>query len=279
VTVASQSVTSPLPTTARGGPRSALVDGWTLTQRGLAHWVRDPGPVIFSLAFNVLIILMFVYLFGGAMKVPGGGDYRDFLMPGMFTMTMLFGIGLTTVAVTADLERGVTDRFRSMPMSSSAVLIGRAAADMMFSVVTLLVIIALALIIGWRSTGTVGQSFGALGLILLLRFALIWIGVFVGLVVTGAEAAFGVQTLEFPIGFLSSAFVATTTMPRWLGTIADWNPLSSTVTATRTLLGSPGFVGYSWVTSHAMLMAIIWPVVLLLVFFPLSVNAFRRLSR
>ncbi|MCE7081120.1 ABC transporter permease [Streptomyces sp. ST2-7A] len=262
-----------------GGLRWALVDSWVLTQRALSHWVRNPGPIIFSLVFNVLIVLMFVYLFGGAMQVPGGGEYRDFLLPGMFAMTMLFGIGLTTLAVTTDVERGVTDRFRSMPMSSAAVLIGRAVADMLFSILTLSVMIVAALVIGWRHHGTTGDFLAAIGLILLLRFALIWIGVYLGLAMSSAEAVTGVQTLEFPIGFLSSAFVATSTMPVWLGAIADWNPLSSTVNATRELFGNPGVASGSWITDNSMLMAVVWPVVLLLVFFPLSISAFRRLSR
>ncbi|MEV6948878.1 ABC transporter permease [Streptomyces sp. NPDC051172] len=265
--------------TPTGGLRWALADGWTLTRRALSHWQRSPGPVIFSLVFNVLIVLMFAYLFGGAMQVPGGGRYRDFLMPGMFTMTMLFGIGLTTLAVTSDVDKGVTDRFRSMPMSSSAVLIGRAVADMLFSVLTLSVMLVAGLVIGWRNHGTAGDFLAAIGLILLLRFALIWIGVYLGLSMSSQEAVSGVQTLEFPIGFLSGTFVATSTMPDWLGTVADWNPLSSTVNATRDLFGTPGVASGSWITDHSMLMAVVWPVALLLIFFPLSVRAFQRLGR
>jgi ABC-2 type transport system permease protein len=257
----------------------ALADGWTLAQRNFNHWARNPGPVIFSLLFNVLIVLLFVFLFGGSMQVPGGGEYRDFLMPGMFTMTMLFGIGLTTLAITTDVEKGVTDRFRSMPMSSSAVLAGRALADMVLSAITLAVMILAGWIIGWQSDGATGGFFGAIGLILLLRFALIWIGVYLGLVLKGGEAVTGVQTLEFPVGFLSSAFAATSTMPGWLGAVADWNPLSSTVTAARELLGNPGAQPHSWITGNAQLMAVVWPIVLLLIFFPLSVSAFRNLSR
>ncbi|WP_051407205.1 ABC transporter permease [Nocardia sp. CNY236] len=259
--------------------RWALLDGWTLTLRSFAHWRRNPGPVIFSLAFNILLVLMFVYLLGGSMQVPGGGSYRDFLMPGMFTMTMLFGIGLTTMAVTTDVDRGVTDRFRSMPTSASAVLIGRATADMLLSIATLAVMLLAGLAIGWRSHGSVGGFFSAIGLILLLRFALIWVGIYLGLTLEGGEAVAGVQTAEFPVGFLSGVFVATSTMPGWLGTIADWNPLSSTVDAARELFGSPGIASGSWITDHAILMAVIWPLVLLVVFFSLSVNAFRNLSR
>ncbi|MDI5942795.1 ABC transporter permease, partial [Micromonospora sp. DH15] len=151
------------------------------------------------------------YLFGGALRVPGGGDYREFLMPGMFAMTMVFGISLTTLAVSADLDRGVTDRLRSMPVSPLAPLVGRAAADLLFAVLTLAVMLLVGLAVGWRAHGGVGDTVAAFGLILLLRFALVWVGVFLGLVLKGQQAVAGVQTLEFPLGFLSSAFVAPAT--------------------------------------------------------------------
>lgn len=258
------------------GGRAALTDTWVLTRRAFAHWLRDPGPVLFSLLFNVLIVLMFAYLFGGAMRVPDGGDYREFLMPGMFVMTMLFGIGLTASAIGTDARRGVTDRFRSMPTSPAAILAGRAVADLAFSVVTLAVMALTGLAVGWRPDGS---PLAAFALILLLRFALIWVGIFVGLTLTGPETITGVQTMEFPIGFLSAAFVAPATMPGWLGAIAEWNPLSSTVGAARKLFGDPGAGGDSWIAGHPVPMAVAWPVVLVLIFFPLSVRAYRRLSR
>ncbi|WP_280385753.1 ABC transporter permease [Nocardia wallacei] len=271
--------TPEIPTGTASRVRWVLIDSWTITQRAFAHWARNPGVVIFTLLFNVLIVLLFNYLIGGAIMVPGGGKYIDFLMPGMFTMTMLFGIAQTTIAVTTDVDRGVTDRFRSMPMSSAAVLIGRVTADMVFSVVNLAVMVVAGLAIGWRANGTAAEFWAAIGLVLLLRFALIWVGVYLGLVLHG-EATTSAQTLEFPIGFLSSAFVSPDTMPNWLGAIAEWNPLSSTVTATRDLFDNPG-VGDSgsWVVEHALPMAIVWPVALTLIFFPLSVWSYRNLSR
>ncbi len=264
---------------AVGGLRWAVSDSWTITQRSLMHWARNPGQLISSLAFNTVMVLMFAYLFGGAMAVPGGGSYREFLMPGMFAMTMVFGIGLTTQAVANDLERGVTDRFRSMPMSQLATLTGRAVADMLFAVITLVAMMLVGLAIGWRAHHGFTDTLTAMGLILLLRFALIWVGIFLGLVMKGQEAMTGVQTLEFPLGFLSSAFVAPSTMPGWLGAIAQWNPLSATVGATRELFGNPGQVGSAWIVQHSMLMAVIWPVVLTLIFAPLAVRRYRVLSK
>ncbi|MCG5452096.1 MULTISPECIES: ABC transporter permease [Micromonospora] len=260
------------------GRPTLLADSGTLIWRGLARWRRDPGPLIASLGFNILIVLMFAYLFGGALQVPGGGSYREFLMPGMFVMTMVFGISLTTIAVAEDLERGVTDRLRSMPVSPLAPLAARAVADMLFALVTLGVLLLTGLAIGWRAHGGVGATLAAVGLILLLRFALIWVGIFLGLVTRGQTAVVAVQTLEFPLGFLSNAFVAPSTMPAWLGAVAAWNPLSATVGATRELFGNPGWGGDSWAAQHYQLLAVLWPLVLVAVFLPLSVARYRRLA-
>ncbi|MFI7214295.1 ABC transporter permease [Micromonospora maritima] len=272
------STTLPAGGDLRPGRPSLVGDSLTLTLRALAQWRRDPGPLVGALAFDVLILLMFAYLFGGALQVPGGGDYREFLMPGMFAMTMLFGISQTTVAVSADAERGVTDRLRSMPVSRLAPLVGRAAADMLFAVVTLAVMLLAGLAVGWRPHGGPGATLAALGLVLLLRFALAWVGIFLGLVTKGPGAVTAVQTLEFPLGFLSSAFVAPSTMPGWLGAVAEWNPLSATVGATRELFGNPGWGGDSWVTAHHPLLAVLWPLALVAVFLPLSLRRYRALG-
>jgi len=227
-----------------------------------------------------MIVLMFGYLLGGAMTVPGGGDYRDFLMPGMFAMTMVFGIGATLSAVGADAARGVTDRFRSLPMAAPAVIAGRAAADMLNSAAALVVLTGCALATGWQPHRGAARAIAALGLLLLLRFAFLWIGVYLGLrFYSSPEAVTAVRTLEFPVGFLGNPFVAVSTMPAWLGAIALWNPLSSTVTAARQLFGDPVGANSSWITSHAIVMAVAWPLLLIVVFFPLSLHRYQRLSR
>jgi ABC-2 type transport system permease protein len=259
----------------------AFRDTWVITCRDLTHWRQQPGAVIAStLVFPVMIVLMFGYLLGGAMTVPGGGDYRDFLMPGMFAMTMVFGIGVTLSAVSADAARGVTDRFRSMPMAASAVITGRAAADVLNSIAALAVLTGCGLLTGWHPHRGAARAAAALGLLLLLRFAFVWTGVYLGLrFYSSPEAITAVRTLEFPIGFLGNPFVAVSTMPAWLGAIAMWNPLSSTVTAARQLFGDPAGTNPSWITSHAIVMALAWPLLLTAIFFPLSLRGYRRLSR
>jgi ABC-2 type transport system permease protein len=258
---------------------TAIADGWVLTQRALMHWARQPSQVVVGVLFSVMVMLMFAYLFGGQVEVPGGGDYVDFLVPGMLAVTMLFGVESTVLSIVTDASRGVTERFRSMPIARSAVVVGRASADMLQTVVVLAGLIAAGLAIGWSWAEGAGNAVAAVGLLLLLRFAFVWVGIYVGLLLKTPEAAVVVQMLVWPVGFLSSAFAATETMPDWLGTIAAWNPVSATASAARELFGNPGWGGDSWIAQHSVLMAVVWPLLLTAVFFPLAVARYRGLRR
>ena len=258
--------------------RWAVVDAVAVAGRDVAHWRRQPAAVLVGALFPVLLLLMFVYLLGGGMVVPGGGDYRDFLVPGMLALAMVFGVEATMTAVVTDTARGITDRFRSLPMAPSAVVAGRCLADMLSSVVGLVVLIAAALAIGWRPAG-LGPALAAVGLLLLLRLAFLWMGIYLGLLTRDPGAVMAVQILVWPFAFLSNAFVAAASMPGWLSTIAEWNPVAGTVTAVRELFGSPVGAGGGWATEHAMLLAVLWPVVLTAVFAVLSVRRFQGLSR
>ncbi|WP_455353706.1 ABC transporter permease [Streptomyces sp. SYSU K217416] len=253
-----------------------VADSWTMTRRELAHWARQPVQVVVGLVFPVMLLLMFGYLVGGGKGVAG--DYVEFLVPGMLTLTMAFGLEATMLAVTQDLNKGVIDRFRSMPMASSAVLVGRSLADMLQSALSLLVMIGVGLLIGWRWHGGAGAALGAVGLLLLLRFAMLWIGIHLAMVAGRPEMVQAVQILVWPVGFLSNAFATPESMPGWLGAFVEWNPMSATATAVRDLFGNPGAAGTSWPAEHAGLLAVVWPVALVAVFFPLAVGRFRRLS-
>jgi ABC-2 type transport system permease protein len=257
-----------------------LADSWTITRRTLMHWRMQPGLIVFNWFFPVLMLLMFGGLLGGAMESPAGSSYYELLVPGIFALAMLFGLEGTMTAVTQDKEKGVTDRFRSLPMSSAAVVLGRCVADMLDSVVTLLVLVATGLLLGWRWHEGLLSALAAFGLLLLLRFALLWVGIFIGLMVKNAQSVTMVQVLVWPIGFLSSTFVATSTMPAWLGTIAQWNPLSATATAARSLFGNPDPSSTAtWIGAHASMAALIAPALLIAVFLPLSAHRYRTLSR
>ncbi|MFE5711944.1 ABC transporter permease [Streptomyces sp. NPDC056501] len=246
-------------------------DCWTMTRRELSHWVRQPVQVLVGLVFPVMMLLMFGYLVGGGRAVDG--DYVDYLVPGMLALTMVFGLEGTMTAVTQDLNKGVIDRFRSMPMTDGAVLVGRAAADMLQSAAGLLVMVGVGYAIGWRAHGGLGSTLGALGLLLLLRFAMLWIGIFLALVAGRAELVQAVQILVWPVGFLSNAFASPDSMPGWLGTVVEWNPMSATATAVRELFGNPGGE-----PGH-IVAAVVWPLVLFAVFFPLAVRRFGRLGK
>jgi ABC transporter DrrB family efflux protein len=269
----------PIPDTPVQRLRWALADAWTVTGRDLAHWVRQPSTLVLNLAFMVMVVLLFGYLFGGAIAVPGGGSYREFLLPGMFALSMLFGVESTMIAVTTDAARGVTDRFRSMPMARSAVVAGRAVADMLNSTLGLAVLLACGLLVGWGWHNGAADALAAVGLLLLFRFAFVWVGIYLGLLARNPEAVVAVQILVWPIGFLSNAIAPTATMPGWLGTVAEWNPLSATATATRELFGNPGWGGVSWADQHALLLAVAWPLLIVAVFLPLTVRRWQRLSR
>jgi ABC-2 type transport system permease protein len=270
--------TNALTTSRTDRLRWAVADAWTITLRDLFHWARQPTQVIVGLLFPVLIVAMFGYLLGGGMSVPGGGGYREFLMPGMFAMTMLFGIETTFASVATDAARGVTDRFRSLPMAPSAVVTGRAIADMLNSALGLAVMILCGLAVGWRWHHGTGPALLAVGLLMLVRFALLWVGIHLGLLARSPDALVAVQILVWPVGFLSNVFAAPATMPGWLGAIVEWNPLSATVTAVRRLFGNPGWGGDSWIAEHALVIAVGWPLLLLAIFLPLSVRRYQRLG-
>jgi ABC-2 type transport system permease protein len=175
--------------------------------------------------------------------------------------------------------KGVTDRFRSLPISAAAVVLGRCIADMLNSIVGLAILVVAGLLLGWRWHAGLNAALAAIGLLLLLRFALLWMGIFVGLIAKGPESVTTVQILVWPISFLSNVFVDPSTMPAWLGMIAQWNPLSATASATRALFMNPGWQGSSWIAENAVLMAIVWPAWLTAIFLPLTVRKYRRLSR
>jgi ABC transporter DrrB family efflux protein len=256
-----------------------LADTWTIVQRELSHLAKEPSLIAWQLGFPIVSVLLFVYVFGSAMVVGDGSDYKSFAMPGMFAMTMAFGFMNTAWVVAVDKERGVIDRFRSMPMNPAAFVTGRGVSDVLHAGLDLVVLAAIALVIGWRSDGSWWATLAAFGLLVLLRFALIWVGIWLGLLVKNQEAAGNLFALAFPFGMISSVFTPPELMPDWLGVLARWNPVSSTASAVRELFGTPTAAGDTWVEQHAIGMSIVWPLVITAVFLPLAVRSFRRLGR
>lgn len=249
----------------------------TLAGRILRHWKQRPGSIILGLLFPVLMVVMFGYLFGGAMAVPDG-HYMDFLIPGMLAMTMLFGLESLVVAITHDNAKGFTERLRAMPVSAGAVLGGRGLAELLNAVVGLAVMVAAGFLVGWTPTRGLLPTLAGLGLLIWLRFAFVWLGIYLGLLLKSPESAVAVQVLVWPVGFLSSAFVSPDTMPSWLGAIATWNPLSATATSIRELFGNPNWNADSWATEHSVTLALAWPAVLTVIFLPLALRQYRALG-
>lgn len=263
-----------------GSPaRWALHDSWVVARRYLTHFRQQPSRLVGNLLFPIVMVLLFGYVFGSAIALPDGGNYREFLMPGLFVMTMALGLAQTVISVTTDTAKGITDRFRTIPMSGAAVVTGRSLADLVASVLDLIVLLACGLMVGWRANGTVWQTIAAIGLLLLLRYALAWVGIYLGLTLRSPELAGVALAPIYPLTMISNTFVLPEQMPAWLGTIAEWNPLSATVTATRELFGNPGVTAStSWAVENAMILAIVWPIILIAVFLPLAARRYRYIA-
>lgn len=262
--------------------RWAVVDCWTVVVQELTHLVRQPSMFAWQLGFPIVMVLLFVYVFGSAMDVSGqgaGAGYVDYAMPGMFTLTMAFGFMNTAFAVALTKEKGFIDRFRSMPMASSAVVTGRGVADVIHATVDLVILVVIALVLGWRPGGGLGDTLMAFALLLWLRFALIFVGIYLGLLVKNSEMAGNLFALAFPFGMVSSVFTPPDLMPGWLGWIAAWNPVSSTAGAIRELFDSPAVASGYWIEDHAMTAAMLWPALIIAAFVPLAVRRYQRLSR
>ena len=260
--------------------RWALADGLTVVRRDLRHLKYEPGQLVGALLFPAIMIVLFGYVFGSAISVPGG-NYREYLMPGLFAMSAFTGVIATTVIVAGDSAKGVMDRFRSMPMARLAVPFGQTGADVVTGTLGLVIMVGCGLAVGWRPHASAGGLLAAAGLLILLRYAVSWAGVFIGLAVPNEETADQIVPLIFPLTMISNTFVPTAHMPAWLRVIADWNPVSALVAATRQLLGSvaaPGRPG-AWPLAHPVPATLAWAALLLAVFVPLSVRRYATARR
>lgn len=258
---------------------SALADGWVVAKRNLIKIKRVPDLLIFSTIQPIMFVLLFAYVFGGAIAVPGI-DYREFLMAGIFTQTVAFGSANTGMGLAEDITKGIIDRFRSLPMSRGAVLVGRTTSDLINNVLVVAIMSVCGLLVGWRTHADPLDV--AVGFLLLFLFAysMSWISATIGLSVHSVEVAQSAGFIWlFPLTFLSNAFVPTETLPKVLGYIADWNPISAVVASLRRLWGNTpagGTGGSGWPMRHPVAYSLITIVVILVVFVPLSIRAYRR---
>ena len=250
--------------------RWGVSDTLTITRRNLLVWVRVPAYIVFTVIQPVIFVLMFRYVFGGAIHVPVKGGYVNFLMPGILGQTAAFACFGTAISLAQELKKGVIDRLRSMPMARSAVLMGRLVADTARMTVTILIVIGVGYAVGFRFENGVGPAIGMVVLAIVLGIACCCIAAYTGLAIGDEESvqAFGLIWL-FPITFLSSAFVPISTMPGWLQAFANNQPITFTIDAMRAMaLGGP--------IATNLWKSLAWLAGIFIVFAPLAVRAHKR---
>ena len=259
---------------------SAINDVAIITRRQLLLLTRVPEVLIFSTIQPVMFVLLFRFVFGGSISTGQPGGYVQLLMPGIFVQTVAFTLAGTASGLAEDMKKGLIDRFRSLPISQSALVIGRTLGDSLLNIVVLTVMGIAGYVVGWRPSAGLGNV--ALGFLFLLFFgyALSWVGVLVGLSASDARVVQNVSFIvTFPLTFLSNAFAPTTGMPRIFQYFAEWNPVSTMVAACRQLFGLKnqfGATAGSFPSEHPLTTSLIYMVIIMLIFIPLSLRKYRH---
>lgn len=261
--------------------RRAVTDTLVIARRNVSRTLKEPESLIDVTISPLVFTLLFAYVIGAAIVLPGGASYREYLIPGMFAMTMASTASGTAVAVNTDMSTGIIDRFRSLPMSRAGVLAGQSLADLGTTIIALVVLVAAGFAVGWRIHGSAADAAAAFALTLLFAYALNWAMACLGLVFRSAEGA--QQTgliIMLGLTFVSSAFVPTTKMPAVLRTIANWNPVSALTAASRHLFGNPNPAGtiHAWPMQHPVTASLTWSLAIIAVFAPLAVHLYRTRS-
>lgn len=258
-----------------------LSDGGVITWRNLMNVRRNPDWLMAATLQPIMFVLLFAYVFGDAIGGDAGGSaYREFLIAGIFAQTVAFNSAFTVLGFANDLQKGIIDRFRSLPMSRLAVVLGRTTSDLVVSIVALIVMSMCGLIVGWRIRGSALDA--VLGYLIMLMFAwaLSWVGALIGLAARSVEVAQSAGLIWiFPLSFISSAFVPLNQLPGVLRVIAEWNPFTAVINATRELFGNKfGAPPEGWPAQHAALYATLCCVAIIAVFAPLTTARYRRVA-
>ena len=258
---------------------TTLTDSLVVAQRNLVKIQRVPELLVFTTLSPIMFVLLFAYVFGGAIAGGDPQQYREFLMAGIFAQTVIFGATTTGAGLADDVQKGIIDRFRSLPMAPSAVLTGRTLSDVVNNVIVLVVMSLTGLLVGWRIHTSALEALGGYVLLLLFAYAISWVMAWVGLLIPSVEvlnqAAF---IVIFPITFLANTFVPLESLPGPLETFAEWNPVSAITQAARELFGNTALVAPSdaWPLQHPVSYTLIWVVIILAVFVPLTNLQYRR---
>ncbi|TFD30350.1 ABC transporter permease [Cryobacterium sp. TMT1-19] len=255
-------------------------DGWTVTKRNLIKIKRSPDMLVFAVIQPIMFVLLFSQVYAGSISVEGT-DYVQFLMAGIFAQTVVFGSTFSGAAMAQDLKEGIIDRFRSLPMTSSAVLIGRTNSDLVLNTISMVIMMLTGLLVGWRVNSSVPEFLAGVGLLLLFSYSFSWVMALLGMSVKTPEVINNASFLIlFPLTFISNAFVPSDTLPTPLRVFAEWNPVSSLVQAARELFGNEGTapVPDIWTMQNPIATVLIGTTVMLVVFVPLCVRKFASIS-
>jgi ABC transporter DrrB family efflux protein len=257
----------------------ALVDGAIVARRNLIKIKRVPDLLVFSTMSPIMFILLFAYVFGSAIHIPGL-NYKEFLLPGIFVQTVIFGSTITGAGMADDIQKGIIDRFRSLPMSRSAVLVGRTTSDLLNNVLVLIIMTLTGLAVGWRIRSGFFDAAEAYLLLLLFAYAMSWVMALVGLLVPTPEVVNNASfMIIFPFTFIANTFVSDAQFPSVLKAISHWNPVSSVTEAAREHFGntSPKFPpAHTWPIQNPVLYTVIWSAALVAIFVPLSIRQYRK---
>ena len=257
----------------------ALADGAVMTKRNLLKIGRLPDLLVFSTVQPIMFVLLFAYIFGSAIQLPGM-SYREFLLPGIFVQTVIFGATITGSGLADDIKKGIIERFRSLPISSSAVLIGRTTSDLLNNLLVVAIMAGTGLLVGWRIRSSFLEALGGFALLLGFAYAFSWVMATVGLSVKSVEVVNNAAFIViFPLTFIANTFVPMDNFPAPLKVFASWNPVSALTLAVRELFGNtnPAFPAPdSWPLQNAKLVAVTWIVVILAIFIPLAIRAYKK---
>lgn len=261
---------------------SMLTDTAVVAKRNVIKIKRVPEVLVFVLLSPIMFVLLFAFIFGGAIDVPGS-NYKEFLIAGIFAQTVMFGATFTGVGIAEDMQKGIISRFRSLPMHPSAVLAGRTGSDVIYNILSLLIMSLTGLLVGWSIQSSVPQAILGYVLLLLFAYAFSWVMAYIALIVPSVEVINNASFMViFPLTFIANTFVPLETLPGPLKVFAEWNPISAITQATRELFGNlpPGAqVPEVWSLENPILYSLIWIVIITVVFAPLAVLRYKKLGR
>ncbi len=261
------------------GIRLMLADGATVARRNVIKIKRVPEVLVFVLISPIMFVLLFVYVFGNSIDIPGG-SYREFLMGGIFAQTVIFGATFTGAGLAEDMQKGIIDRFRSLPMSRSAVVIGRTASDVVYNTLSLVIMTLTGLLVGWRIHNGFLSALAGFAVLLLFAYAISWIMAYIGLLVPSVEVINNASFMViFPLTFIANTFVPVENLPTPLRIFAEWNPVSAVTQAARELFGNIPFGAPEptvWSLQNPVIYTLIWVVLFIAIFAPLSVRRYKK---